>query len=284
MFDFHMVADRCLYRYSLSSSDTIASRDKLYWARRHQIPFLCVSREISDWPNTNSDLLQARTGTATVTPARTAALTRRNCLGEALRPEWGWGAWPLSRLSWLFLLLSWSLASPMSGLGEGSGPSQISPPAPDLAHFWASGSLNQKMMNLPGRWELYFAIFGFLPTLLSTDGWYKFHCVIQWRILLTIGDRLCVQLLNRSVIIMLYRVTLRPPPTPPPSQISKHCSVLLGPLWAMRNIWLRSMSALSPCSPGWRHPVFCIEKRMSGSLWAVWSTVWSIPALYDELW
>ena len=41
MFDFHMVADRCLERYSLSSSDTIAGR--------HQIPFLCVSRERSDW-------------------------------------------------------------------------------------------------------------------------------------------------------------------------------------------------------------------------------------------
>ena len=86
MFDFHMVADRCLERYSLSSSDTIASRDQLYWVRRHEIPFLCVSREGSDWLNTNSDLLQARTGTATVTPARTAALTRRNCPGEALRP------------------------------------------------------------------------------------------------------------------------------------------------------------------------------------------------------
>ena len=50
----------------------------------------------------------------------------------------------------------------------------------------------------------YFAIFEFLPT---SDGWYNFYCVTQWRILLTIGDRLCVQLLNRSVIIMLYRVS-----------------------------------------------------------------------------
>ena len=170
MFDFHMVADRCLYRYSLSSSDTIASRDKLYWVRRQQIPFLCVSREIADWPNTNTDLLQARTGTATVTPARTAVRTRRNCPGEVLRP--GWGAWPPWQPSWLCLLPSWSSAPPRPGLAEGSGPSQISPPAPDLDPSSASGSLNQKMMNLPGRWELYFAIFEFLPTLLSTTEHY----------------------------------------------------------------------------------------------------------------
>ena len=175
MFDFHMVADRCLYRYSLSSSDTIASRDKLYWVRRHQIPpwssvYAGIFLRFWDWPNTNSDLLQARTGTATVTPARTAVRTRRNCPGEASRP--GWGAWPPWQPSWLCLLPSWSSAPPRPGLAEGSGPSQISPPAPDLDHFWASGSLNQKMMNLPGRWELYFAIFEFLPTLLSTTEHY----------------------------------------------------------------------------------------------------------------
>ena len=209
MFDFHMVADRCLERYSLSSSDTIASRDRVYWVSRHQIAFLCVSREIWDWLNTvltNSDLLQARTGTATVTQARTAAPTRRNCRGEASRPG-GSGAWLLWLPSLPSLPPSWSSASPGSAMGGGSGPSPVSPQPPDLDRSLASGSLNQKMMNLPGRWELYFAIFEFLPTLLSTDGWYNFHCVIQWRILLTIGDRLCVQLLNRSVIIMLYRVT-----------------------------------------------------------------------------
>ena len=152
MFDFHMGQLTGVYIGilcqvvipSLVGTNSIESADTKY-----HFSVLAGRLQIDTTGETNSDLLQARRGTATVTRAPTAARTRRNCLGEALRPAWG--AWPLWLPSWLFLLLSWSLASQMSAVGEGSGPSQISPPAPDLDHFWASGSLNQKMMNLPGR-------------------------------------------------------------------------------------------------------------------------------------
>ena len=50
--------------------------------------------------------------------------------------------------------LSWNLVSQVLLMVGVSGPGRTSQLAPDLDRSSASGSLSQKMMNLPGRWEL----------------------------------------------------------------------------------------------------------------------------------